>query len=139
MGIVIDTSALIELERSEARESYPACHFRDSPVYVPTIVWAELSAGVHLADTPRRALKRRARLDRLRQNWEFLDFNTETAETWAELFATLQKAGTPIPSNDLIVAATALHYGHRILVSSKDESHFRQVPGLNVITLNNIR
>jgi predicted nucleic acid-binding protein len=35
-----------------------------------------------------------------------------------------------IPSNDLAVAATALHLDFGVLVGPKDERHFRRVPQL---------
>jgi predicted nucleic acid-binding protein len=59
-----------------------------------------------------------------------VDFTRETAARWADLFATLSRAGTMIPSNDLAVAATALQLGFAVLVGPKDERHFRRVPGL---------
>ena len=48
----------------------------------------------------------------------------------AELFATLRRDGSLIPSNDLSVAATALHLGFGVLVGPAGERHYRQVPGL---------
>jgi tRNA(fMet)-specific endonuclease VapC len=82
-----------------------------------------------------RALKRRERLDELRRTIPVLPFTAEIAELWAELFAELQRAGTPIPANDLCVAATAIAHKHTVLVSSKDEAHYRRVPGATVLTL----
>ena len=135
MGIVIDTSAIIELER--ARASWDAILERagEDPVFLPAIVWGELMAGVHLADSVQRALKRRENLDRLRKAVPILPFSAEIGEVWAELFAELQRAGTPVPANDLCVAATAVALHHRVLVSSVDEAHFRRVPGAEVIML----
>ena len=54
------------------------------------------------------------------------------AEYWAEVFAALQRAGTPIPANDLVVASTALELGFGVLVGPHDEARFRRVPGLRV-------
>src|SRR5204862_247662 len=59
-----------------------------------------------------------------------VDFTRETVARWADLFATLSRAGTMIPSNDLAVAATALQLGFTVLVGPKDERHYRAVPGL---------
>jgi predicted nucleic acid-binding protein len=60
MGLVIDTSALVALERSAGpwSDGLPA----DERVSVPAIVYAELLVGVHLADHPRRAARRRAKI-----------------------------------------------------------------------------
>jgi tRNA(fMet)-specific endonuclease VapC len=135
MGLVIDTSAIVELERGRARWDGVLEKAGREPVFLPAIVWGELLAGVYLADSVSRALKRREKLDQLRQVVPVLPFTEETAEAWAELFAELQRAGTPIPANDLCVAATAKVEGHRILVSSRDEGHYRLVPGVEVMTL----
>ena len=135
MGLVIDTSAIIELERARASWDSILEKAGDERVYLPAIVWAELMAGVHLADSVPRALKRRERLDELRRIVGILPFTAEIAELWAELFAELQRAGTPIPANDLCVAATAVSHGHGLLVSSMDEGHYRRIPQAKVFTL----
>ena len=59
-------------------------------------------------------------------------FGPGAAERWAEIFAALQRAGTPIPANDLVVAATALELDFGVLVGPRDEVHFRRVTGLRV-------
>ena len=61
-----------------------------------------------------------------------IDFDSNIAERWAELFAQLSKRGRLIPSNDLAVAATARQLGYGVLVGPKDEAHFRRIPGLRV-------
>jgi tRNA(fMet)-specific endonuclease VapC len=130
MGVVIDTSALIEMERGDKEWDEVVGRAGEERVYLPAIVWAELLAGVHLADSAARALKRRKRLDSLRERISILDFTKEITETWAELFAELQREGTPIPSNDLTVAATAVYYGYRVLVGNRGEAHFRKIKRL---------
>jgi tRNA(fMet)-specific endonuclease VapC len=52
-----------------------------------------------------------------------------TAERYAVLFASLRAAGTPIPTNDLWIAASALQHA---LVLFTFDAHFRNVPGLRV-------
>ena len=70
MAFLIDTSAIIELERSRADWTELLDRFGGEPVYLPAIVWAELMAGVHLADSAQRALSRRKRLETLRLAWQ---------------------------------------------------------------------
>lgn len=81
----------------------------EGPVVVPAVVLAELLSGVALADTTIRAAARRARIDALTSRVPIVDFDAAIAEDWARLFATLSRSGKLIPSNDLAVAATALH------------------------------
>ena len=54
---------------------------------------------------------------------------------WAELFATLSRAGQLIPANDLAVAATARALDFGVLVGEQDEQHFRPVPDLRIVTV----
>ncbi len=49
----------------------------------------------------------------------------ETAERYAVIFDSLRGAGTPIPTNDIWIAATAMQHGLRLLTG---DTHFRKVP-----------
>ena len=135
MGLVIDTSALVALERSSASWEAAVRSLSDEPAAIPAFVYAELLAGVLLADQPARAASRRAKLDALASVIPIIEFGRNLASHWADLFATLTRLGTPIPANDLAVAATALHLDFGVLVGPRDEQHFRAVPGLRVEVL----
>jgi predicted nucleic acid-binding protein len=132
---VIDTSALVALERSgEDWETALGPRGQEDAI-VPAIVCAELLVGVRLANSAARAAARRARIDALLARLPIVDFTRETADRWADLFATLSRAGTMIPANDLVVAATAVQLGFGVLIGPKDERHFRRIPGLRCETL----
>lgn len=133
MGLIVDSSAIIELERSGGDLGRQLKKHVDEPVLLPAIVWGELCAGVHLADSVPRALKRRQLLDRIRAGVDIVEFDEAIAEKWAELFADLQHRGEPVPANDLCVAATALALDHPLLVGSRGEKHFKKINGLNLI------
>src|SRR5436190_6754060 len=109
MAFLVDTSAIIELEREGTDLEKLVRRAGNEPVYLSAIGWAELSAGVHLADTAQRALARRKKLDGLKAQMSVLPFTSEIAEEWAEAFAELQRGGIPIPANDLAIGATALY------------------------------
>ncbi len=131
MGLVIDTSALVALERSGgAPERWP-----DEPVVLPAIVLAELLTGQRMASTPQRAAARGAKIKALVDVVPLVEFGGETAEHWADLFAFLSARGAMIPANDLSVAATARQLGYGVLVGPDDEAHFRRIPNLRVETL----
>ena len=142
MGLVIDTSALIAVERRSAEgrsasawaELLPAVS--SEPVVMPAIVLAELLAGVEMADTAMRAAARRARIAALTACVPVVDFDAEIAEEWARLFAALSRGGRLIPSNDLAVVATAPAAGLRRAVGPTElEKHFKMVQDLRVETL----
>ncbi|MCH7716629.1 MAG: PIN domain-containing protein [Gemmatimonadetes bacterium] len=132
MGLLIDTSAVVALERGAS--SWEDA-LSEEPVAVPAIVYAELLVGVRLADTPERAASRQKKIDALIARAPVIEFGSEAAERWAHVFADLRRAGTVIPSNDLVVAATALNVGFGVLVGPGDEGHFRSVQGLRVEVL----
>lgn len=141
MGLVIDTSALIAVERRAADTRGAAAwsallpSLASEPVVLPAIVVAELLSGVAMADTAARAAARRTRVDALLAMVPVVDFDVEIAEEWARLLASLSRGGRLIPSNDLVVVATARRLDFGVLVDSADEKHFKMVDGLRVETL----
>jgi predicted nucleic acid-binding protein len=134
-GLVIDTSALVSLERLSTSSRDILAAVGEEPAVLPAIVYAELLVGIRLAKSRARAVSRRAKIDALIAQIPIVEFGPEIAERWADLFATLSRKGRLIPANDLAVAATALHLGFGVLTGPKDEAHFRSVPGLRVLTL----
>jgi tRNA(fMet)-specific endonuclease VapC len=58
---------------------------------------------------------------------QVLSVDEEAAEFYAAIVAALKRAGTPIPTNDIWIAALAQRHG--LPVYSRD-AHFGQVPGL---------
>jgi len=132
VGLVIDTSALVALERAGGDW---AAGLPSEPAAMPAIVFAELLVGVRMADSPRRAASRRAKIDALTAVIPMADFGPDEAERWADLFSRLSQTGRLIPANDLVVAATALELDYGVLVGPQDEAHFRQVPDLRVVVL----
>ena len=135
MGIILDTSAVIVLERRATGWDALFETAGDLPVFMPAIVWGELLVGVQLADSVDRALKRKERLDRLRASVPIIPFTEATAAIYAELFAEASNRGKPIPTNDLCVICTAVLYGHSVLVGPKQEKHFQQVSRVRVVVL----
>ena len=58
---------------------------------------------------------------------EVFPVDTDTAEFYSEIWSQLRRQGTPIPTNDLWIAATAFQHGLKLF--TRDE-HFKNVPGL---------
>lgn len=55
---------------------------------------------------------------------KILDVNAETAERYAAILNSLWKAGTPIPTNDIWIAATAMQHGLHLLTT---DAHYQKV------------
>ena len=134
MALVLDTSALIELEKSLFLGE-PSRFPSDETVILPAIVWAEALIGVRLADTPARAARRRAHLEAIRQQTGIEAFTPLIAEHYADIYAELSVNGALIPQNDIAVAATGRYLGLGVLVGPLDERHFRRIGGLAVTVI----
>ena len=120
--LLVDTSAYSAFMRAEPR-TVEAIREADQ-IFLNATVVGELLGG--FAAGGRRA-KNELELDRFLASprVQLLDVDEETARRYAEILATLRSAGTPIPTNDLWIAASAMQYGLQLLTS---DNHFRRVP-----------
>jgi predicted nucleic acid-binding protein len=131
MGLILDTSALVALERSVGT-SRPLSLDANEVYALPAIVWAEALVGVRLAADATRAARRLARLQAIRNLTGIEDFTPVIAEHYADIFKELSDTGRLIPQNDIAVAATGRALGFGVVVGPDDEAHFRRVNGLDV-------
>ncbi|MFO1429535.1 MAG: type II toxin-antitoxin system VapC family toxin [Candidatus Competibacteraceae bacterium] len=60
-----------------------------------------------------------------------LTIDEETAEFYATIVLALKRAGTPIPTNDIWIAALAQRHGLPVYTKN---AHFKVVPGLVLVT-----
>jgi len=127
MRVCLDTNAYSMLMRD--RPELQRCLEEAEIIHVPTIVLGELHAGFCLGS--RHA-------ENCRDLEAFLEMpgvkttppSEDVAERYGYLVRDLRRQGTPIPTNDLWIAATALETGARLV---SYDAHFQQVPGLIVI------
>ena len=131
MGFVLDTSALIELERALDSGHTERLPWGDE-IVLPAVVWAEALTGVRMANSAVRASRRRAQLEAIRLQTGIEPFTATTAEHYADIYAELSAQGALIPQNDIAVAATARGLQFGILVGAEDEAHFRRVKGIPI-------
>ncbi len=61
---------------------------------------------------------------------EIFPVDAETADFYAQVLDALRKNGTPIPTNDIWIAATAFRTGLKMYTLDR---HFSKVPGLNLL------
>ncbi len=129
MGVVIDTSVLVELER-QGRDTIPSFG-QDETGFLSGIVLSELLDGVLMARTDRARAYRERFLEVVTRELPMLPFAAREAREHARLQVGLRRAGTPIGERDLIIAATALANGHSVMTYNVRE--FAQVRGLEVL------
>ncbi len=115
MGIVVDTNVFIDAENGRRELSQLFASSNDT-CFIAAITVSELLAGVALSRTPAIRLHRLTFSEKIIRHFPVLDFDTETARTYAELYAQClaAKPRKKIASHDLQIAATAITHGYRV-------------------------
>ncbi len=134
MGVIIDTSIWIDVERGRLAPGDVAALTGAEPVYLAPPVLAELEYGVHRAQTAGQRHKRAAAVARIR-NKPCLPIDAATGVTFGRLAADLDSAGRPSTHRiqDLWLAALAVQHNLKILTQNPKD--FRGIPGLTVLTI----
>jgi predicted nucleic acid-binding protein len=121
-GILLDTSAYSEMARGN-KDVLDAVQTAES-ICVNPIILGELLSGFAKGNQESRNLKFLERfLDSPR--CIVLPIIKESAQRYARIHTTLRKAGSPIPTNDLWIAATAMEHGLTVVTI---DAHFIQIP-----------
>jgi tRNA(fMet)-specific endonuclease VapC len=130
MGVILDTSVLIEAERQES-EIQQFAESREEEVFgLSVISVAELLHGVHRADSTKRRIKRSAYVEKVIELFPIYNFEISIARIYAELWSDLNKRGIQIGAHDLIIGSTALSLGFS--VATYNERHFEKIEGLKI-------
>jgi tRNA(fMet)-specific endonuclease VapC len=121
MRLLVDTSAYSAFMRGHG-DTKVALQEADE-IFVNSIVLGELSAGFM------KGRRRRRNEDELNRflaspRVKLLDVTEETAERYAIILNSLWQAGTPIPTNDIWIAASAMEYGLELLTA---DEHYQKV------------
>jgi tRNA(fMet)-specific endonuclease VapC len=127
--IVLDTSAYSHLRTGHADV---LDLLRRAPlVYVPVIVIGELEAAFELG---RRPDQNRASLAEFISEpfVSIVDVTQATTRRYGELIGVLRRAGTPIPANDVWIAAVTMGTSGTLVTFDSD---FTRVPGLRCVVL----
>jgi len=124
MNLAIDTNALVDFFRGKDPIKYELQ--RAERIGIPFIVIGELRAGFLCG---KKGIENERLLTRFLGSTrvDILFPNEDTTHHYAKLFQQLKTQGTPIPTNDLWIAALCLQHDLALLSSDK---HFRSVPQL---------
>lgn len=93
---------------------------------VPTTTIGELYLGAFIAS---RQEEERANIADLLATSQLIGSDLTTALQYATIRYALRLQGTPIPDNDIWIAASAIQ--HTVPLATRDE-HFKHVPGLTL-------
>ena len=133
MGLIIDTNVFIDAENGRLElGAIPV--LQTEPVFIAAVTVSELLAGVKLAKTPEEYMHRHTYAESILNSIPVLDFDTEVARTYAELYAQAlgQQRRSNLNVHDLQIAATALVQGYSILTTNVDD--FKGIPGVRLIS-----
>lgn len=125
----LDTSAYSNFKRGS--KEVAALLDRAELVGVSTIALGELRTGFLLGG---RRKRNEAELDAFLDNptVEVLHVDSETSRHYAEIVAELRKAGTPVPTNDIWIAATGSRNGTTVLTC---DDHFERIGRVGAIVI----
>lgn len=130
MGVIFDTSEIINLERV-GRTVDEIVHGReDEPFGISVITVAELLHGVERADTEARRINRQAFVEKVIEFFPVFVFEKTIARIYARLWASLAAQKIIVGSHDLIIAATALSMDYAIITANMRD--FGKIEGLKV-------
>ena len=127
--MILETTFLVDLDREISRGITGAAQqflerHADEHLHITFTIAGELAAGPRVAD---------------RENWEalvspfrILELNRDVCWEYGRAYRYLRDNGLLIGANDLWIAATGLAY--QAPVVTRNERHYRRVPGLNVLT-----
>ena len=100
---------------------------KSSDIFLCRVIQAELYYGAY------HSQKRESNLEKLENFFNevnILDFNDVVAQTYGQIRHDLASVGTPIGSNDLFIAATAL--AHNVTLVTNNEREFSRIESLNI-------
>lgn len=133
MGVILDTSVLIEAERQGSQIQQFAENRKEEVFGLSVISASELLHGIHRADSIKRRLKRSAFVEKVIELFPMYPFEISAARIYAELWSDLSKKGLQIGAHDLIIGSTALSLGFSVATYNK--RHFERIEGLQIETI----
>jgi predicted nucleic acid-binding protein len=125
--LLLDTNVLIRFFRSDRKIADIISTFEK--IVIPTVVLGEFKSGVDpLTVGGKRQLEvLDAFLDS--PSVDIIPVTEDVSSAYARIFKTLKANGTPIPQNDIWIAACAMDAGAKLISS---DSHFAKIPLLDI-------
>lgn len=130
MGLIIDTSIIIALERGKVSTKQWS-HYGQA--YISPIVLTELLIGVDRVNNENKRIKCLAFIEYVKSLFTILPFGIEEAYTYSHIIHYLYKANITIGTHDMLIAATAITHGYSLLTLNVKD--FKRIQGLEVLTV----
>jgi predicted nucleic acid-binding protein len=137
MGLILDSSVVIGAERRgdtvEQLIEQIVNTTGDQEAALSAIGLTELIHGIYRARTPEMRLRRESFLNELLADLTVYPYTKETALLAGKLDGEQQSRGVVIPFGDLLIGATALSLGYKVLTGNLRD--FQRIPSLSVVQL----
>ena len=130
MGILIDSSSLVAVERGELDLEAALRDEYDDEVAIAAITASELLHGVHRLKGGVKQARAERFVERLLDRVPILTFDLEAARVHARLGAELAAKGIAVGAHDLIIASTAV--AADFSVATRDLRSFPRIAGLTL-------
>jgi len=125
---LLDTDTLIYALKGEPTVLDNFRQHATEPKAVSVITYGELVFG---AQASQRVTENLAKVYRLKEIFPLVDVTPVVMDIFGALKADLRKNGTPVDDFDLLIGATALTLGYRVVTNN--ERHYAKIPGLEVV------
>lgn len=132
MGVLIDPSVLIGLERGHPAIADELSGREDEEFFLSVVSASELLHGVHRAKAPDVRARRSAFVEAVLSRFPLLSIDLPTARTHSQLWAELASTGKMIGPHELWIAAACIAHGLSLVTANARE--FERVPGLRIET-----
>jgi tRNA(fMet)-specific endonuclease VapC len=130
VGSLIDTGVFIAAERGRLDLKAVLAEVSGEPIGISAITAAELLDGVNRAD-PAHRRQRESIVEDILARFPVLAFDLSTARVYGTLLTERARLGRPIAPHDLLIAATAMSLGYRVV--TRDRRSFPEIAGLDVL------
>jgi predicted nucleic acid-binding protein len=133
MGVIVDTSVWVDVERNRLRPEQLEATVGGEPVFVTPVTIAELEYGLVRARTEAQRKRRAAALFLIKAR-PCLPITQATGEVFGRLAAHLDQEGRPSRhrAQDLWIASVALLHGLKLLTQNRRD--FEDIPGLSILS-----
>ncbi len=130
MGVILDSSEIIALERRRGLVESLVDGREDEPFGISVVTVSELLHGVERADTESRKIRRQAFVEKIIEMIPVFPFDIGVARIYARIWATLMQRGFTVGAHDLIIAATAISLDYTVITANRRD--FEKIEGLRM-------
>lgn len=124
-NFILDTCFIIDVFENKTNVKKFQKH---KSISIPAICIGELYYGAFLSKLPSKNI---LKIDEFVANFPTLNINEQTSVFYGKIKSELKKNGTPIPENDIWIAALTLQYNSTLVTN---DNHFNLISNLSILS-----